>query len=104
MSKYLYSHGISSITETPVMYSASLIPPRISHYDYGMYECLEHEYIGKPSGTRVMVKKMKRPGLIIHYLTVKNDYGWTRTTVVFKEHEADPYPAHIDEVAEYSME
>ena len=92
-STYLYRHGISEVRQAPPMYSLDLTPPGIGN---GWYEALEHEHLGKPNGTRVMVKKKKQHGLVTHYLTIKFPYGWIRQTVVFREGERDPFPASVD--------
>lgn len=92
-SSYLYSHGISEITEGNSIYSSSLTPPIISN---GVYESKEYEYSGRKTGTTIMVKKIKKGNVIFHYITRKNNYGWTRYSIVFIQGDNDPFPFPIE--------
>lgn len=89
---FKYTHGISSIYVSGPIYSNSLKPVEI---DNGEYECLEHEYLGRPTGTRILVREIIRNGIVFHYVTTKSDYGYTRQVIVFLQGEPDPYPVHI---------
>lgn len=90
---FKYAHGVSSIYVDSPIYSSSLKPIDI---DNGEYECLEHEYLGRPTGTRILVRENRVNGIVFHYITTKNDYGYTRQVVIYREEEPDPYPAHIN--------
>lgn len=89
-----YSLYSNRVYEEKTIYSSSLTPPPISNE---IYESKEFEYIHKKIGTRVMVKKIVKGDIIIHYTTTKNDYGygWTRKTIVFINGDEDPYPVDL---------
>lgn len=91
---YLYSHGSYEIYQGPAVYSTELTAPSIGN---GWYESVEYENGTIATGKRIMVKKVHKNGLHVHYVTTKIDYGWVRRTVVFRDGEADPYPVDVDQ-------
>jgi hypothetical protein len=94
-TSYIYYHGVNHIYHKTVMYGQSLTADKLSD---SVYEVVEKKYSDIPSGTRVMVRKEKRNGIIKHYTTRKVDDGFVRQTIVFQEGELDPFPVTIDEV------
>lgn len=97
---YIYYHGINHIYHRNVMYGRSLTADKLTN---NIYEAIEHRSVGLPSGTRVMVRKSKKNGVVKHYTTTRVDDGFVRQTIVFQEGEIDPFPVTVDEV-EYDEE
>lgn len=77
-----------------IVRSPLLTPPIIMNQSF---EDIEHNYNEFPTGTRIMVKKCKREGIIFHYTTTKMDSGFVRQIVMFHHLDEDPLPVTFDD-------
>jgi len=72
-----------------------LLTPPVFRND--AFDVIEKRYQNVPLETLIMVKKIKREGIVFHYTTKRHNNGFVRQIVMFHELENDPLPVTIDE-------